>query len=89
MAEQNLETNAAAVLRRLENARARLARAEGALQASEQELAALRAQCESMGIDPDRIDDQIRSQEQQLASKIAEYSGNLDQIEEVLRSINY
>lgn len=85
----DIETQAQKVLRKLDETKARLARAEGAAQASEREYEAARRQCAELGVDPDRIDEEIALVERQIAAEVSSISAQVEHVSTVLQSVNH
>ncbi len=84
-----IDTRAQGVLRRLDETKARLSRAEGAAQASEQEWEAARQRAVDLGVDPDRIDEEIQAIEAQIASEVSRISAQIDHVSTTLQSVNH
>lgn len=76
---------AAVVLANAEKVKQAVHVAQGALQAREQEYEQSRRECVALGLDPDRIDEQIRDLEEQVSGEICRLQAQLAQAERVLQ----
>lgn len=74
----------ARILARAERAEQEIHKAQGALQAREQEREKIRRECSSLGIDPDHIDEELLAVEAQLDEETRKLRAQVEDAERAL-----
>lgn len=85
----SLENEIHQLLKRHADIGNRKARVEGALLSCEQEEKDIRAECLRLGVEPDELPSEISRLEDQIQAEMKQLDQNLQQIDGLLRQINY